>query len=158
MTCLYGLKLLKKTFRIWHDNLECLISHFQDDIAKEQLKHFSRAVITSVKQTHDVVVACCSKPRTKRPRKKDIVSGLPIKPADIMSRLTTSDDAIWFCRNCEQFDEKKENRWICCDKCGATLHLECSGLDYDDEEYFSIEIEELQFKCISCKSKRKKKN
>ena len=47
-------------------------------------------------------------------------------------------------------DDEDGNRWIVCDNCGDKYHLECSGLQYKEDEYYDIDIESEEFHCGEC--------
>ena len=65
----------------------------------------------------------------------------------------TRTEEIWTCSSCSE-DWKGEdddgNRWIVCDMCDKQYHLQCSGITYDEEDYYEIDIENELFLCEEC--------
>ena len=52
------------------------------------------------------------------------------------------------CFECEeQFVSDSDRIWIGCDHCDNWFHLECSGVDYEEGDYYDIDIESLPFRC-----------
>ncbi len=39
------------------------------------------------------------------------------------------------------------NVWIECDICEAKYHLQCSGIDYDADDYWTLDTSQLDFVC-----------
>ena len=81
--------------------------------------------------------------RAPRGRKANRVPGQVIVPEVV-------DTVIWTCDECKEDWEEDENRWIVCDLCDRAFHLQCSGLQYLPKNYYSLDIEELQFSCDTC--------
>ena len=42
------------------------------------------------------------------------------------------------------------NRWIICDKCEGKYHLQCSGIEYEEEEYDDLDLNNEIFYCDNC--------
>ena len=84
-----------------------------------------------------------SSPETKRKKKKSIDNTNSTKEGN-------SDD-MWKCKSCKEIrhgQDDDENRWIVCDACDGNYHLQCSGIYYDEEPYYEIEIENKLFLCV----------
>jgi len=63
-------------------------------------------------------------------------------------KLTFVNDKVWYCCRCGgKWKKSSEHRWICCDECDKTFHLQCSGYDYPEEDYYDVDINTIQFKC-----------
>ena len=57
----------------------------------------------------------------------------------------------WECKWCtEEWDNEDGNRWIVCDNCGDEYHLQCSGMQYKEYEYYDIDNESEEFHCDKC--------
>ena len=89
-------------------------------------------------------IAGSSKPRSK-----------PCKSRS--SKAPSKDSIIWKCASpgCEKpIDSKKDrNVWVVCDNkesCNRAYHLQCSGIDYDDDDYYYLDIERIEFMCQLC--------
>ena len=73
----------------------------------------------------------------------------------ITSYFTQNPESdVWSCNYCgEVWDDENDddgNRWIICDGCGKKYHLQCSGIQYREEEYYDVEIEGINFNCENC--------
>ena len=88
--------------------------------------------------------------------------GRKIEPGKALS----VPEITWTCGECDgNYADDEENdgdRWVVCDnrECNGAFHLQCSGLDYETEEHWDFDIDNLSFKCQTCKKskngKRKK--
>ena len=66
-------------------------------------------------------------------------------------------DTEWLtnnCWECEQEDGESDDdrdddsdRWVGCDTCEKWYHLQCSGLQYPDDEYYTLDLEKITFEC-----------
>ena len=86
-----------------------------------------------------------SSPETKRKKKKSNDNTNSTKEGN-------SDD-MWKCKSCKEIwhgQDDEENRWIVCDACDGKYHLQCSGIYYEEEQYYEIEIENKLFLCEEC--------
>ena len=75
-------------------------------------------------------------------RNSDEVGGNQEEAAD--------DGEVWRCRSCNELwevDDDDGNRWIVCDGCNEKYDLQCRGIDYVEENYYSIDIETDSFDC-----------
>ena len=77
-----------------------------------------------------------------------------------VSRKTTSltvsssliQDKEWICASCEEaWKENGDNRWIVCDAYDKQFHLQCSGIVYKTQQYYSLDIESINFLCADYK-------
>ena len=88
----------------------------------------------------------------KRPKRgKKIQPGKAICPPDI----------IWCCNFCKNdYDEDEGDRWIVCDNnmCNLAFHLQCSGLDYEKDSYWDLDLDNLPFLCDTCQTSTRKKS
>ena len=52
----------------------------------------------------------------------------------------------WFC---EQEDGERDDGdiWIGCDHCDKWYHLQCSGIEYIEEEYYTLDVSSIEFDC-----------
>ena len=72
-------------------------------------------------------------------------------------------DITWTCEECQgDYADDEENdgdRWLVCDnrKCNLAFHLQCSGLDYEENEYWDLDIDNLPFLCKACQGSKKSK-
>ena len=73
------------------------------------------------------------------------------RPAN--SSETTDVDEVWECQYCggTTDDDDCGIRWLACDSCDDKFHLQCSGKQYEEEEYDTIDLENEPFCCTSCK-------
>ena len=61
------------------------------------------------------------------------------------------NDDIWLCHHCKEvWDYEDDNRWIVCDICNEKYHLQCSGLQYEANEYYEKDLEDVDFYCDEC--------
>ena len=66
-------------------------------------------------------------------------------------KALSSDEEIWICGSCkEEYVAVDDNRWIVCDQCDTPYHLQCSGFDYETEEYYDVNIRAMPFICAAC--------
>ena len=78
-------------------------------------------------------------------RNSDEVGGNQKEAAD--------DGEVSRCQSCNELWEGHDddgNRCIVCDGCNEKYHLQCSGIDYIEEDYYSIDIETDSFYCEAC--------
>ena len=47
-------------------------------------------------------------------------------------------------------DDEDGHRWIVQDNCGDKYHLQYSGLQYKEDEYYDIDIKSEEFHCGEC--------
>ena len=106
--------------------------------------------------------------RNPNRRGKKIVPGTPITLADISNSSATSTpvhelnqpsssssfnalassrgaDDQWICFECAEIWEEGDDRWIVCDNCGKQYHLQCSGVQYLENQYYDLDIEAMNF-------------
>ena len=55
-------------------------------------------------------------------------------------------DEQWICSECNEPWEG-DDRWIVCNNCAKQYHLQCSGIQYARNEYYSLNIEKLDCFC-----------
>lgn len=63
-------------------------------------------------------------------------------------------DEVWECQFAKCKNKKyvkDDNRWIVCDKCDSTFHLQCSGVQYRKRDYDIVDIKNMEFHCDNCK-------
>ena len=71
------------------------------------------------------------------------------KESDVME---VEEEDIWECEWCgEDWNDNDDNRWILCDVCDERFHLQCSGIQYKEKEYYDIDIDNVTFHCETCK-------
>ena len=66
---------------------------------------------------------------------------------------------VWKCASlgcnmdCKVWKKKDNNRWIVCDNkmCSKAFHLQCASIDYDDDDYYYLDVENLPFLCEDCR-------
>ena len=70
------------------------------------------------------------------------------------SEVTNED--VWTC-NCFKArwlgEDHDGNRWIVCDICSKKYHLQCFDIDYAEEQYYNIDIENDMFFCEELQSR-----
>ena len=89
--------------------------------------------------------------RKRRKRGRKIEPGKAVVPPEV----------CWCCDFCkEMFDEDDPNMWVVCDEstCNLAFHLQCSGIDYEEHEYWEVDLENLAFLCDTCEAKERRKN
>lgn len=63
-----------------------------------------------------------------------------------------NDEDEWVCDYCAvRWDEEGTDRWVVCDVCDGKYHLQCSGIDYIQEDYYDINLIQYRFLCDSCR-------
>ena len=65
----------------------------------------------------------------------------------------TNNEEIWACSSCNGEWKGKDddgNRWIVCNMCDKQYHLQCSGITYDEEDFYKTDIENELFICGEC--------
>jgi hypothetical protein len=102
------------------------------------------AVLTE--SCYDLLREHCKQPvKIKRKPRGKKVTSIPGKI------IETESDITWTCRHCnKKWKEDDGSRWIICDICDAAYHLECSGVQYETEEYDEFDIEAITFSCDLC--------
>ena len=89
-----------------------------------------------------------SKRKVVRKRGRKIIPGKAII-SDVIG--STSLENTWVCDHCKkEWVEDDDNRWILCDICDRAFHFHCSGLRYQKNRYYDIDIESLDFCCDHC--------
>ena len=77
---------------------------------------------------------------------------LPQKNANVALIVSVSENnEEWFCGQCDQAWDAGDDCWIACDRCDKPFHLQCSGVSYTTRDYYSLNIERMDFKCDFCK-------
>ena len=69
------------------------------------------------------------------------------------SQVNNEDEDVWRCNYCKARwlgEDDDGNRWIVCDICSKKYHLQCSGIDYAEDQYYDIDIENEMFFCEEC--------
>ena len=61
------------------------------------------------------------------------------------TKTAAASDEQWICSECNEPGEEGDDRWIVCDNCAKQYHLQCSGIQYARNEYYSLNIEEMDF-------------
>uniref|UniRef100_A0A7M5X010 PHD-type domain-containing protein n=1 Tax=Clytia hemisphaerica TaxID=252671 RepID=A0A7M5X010_9CNID len=62
----------------------------------------------------------------------------------------TDEEVETYCGHCfGEYIAGKYN-WIACDNCDEWYHLQCSGYPYEDEDYWQIELDGVEFVCHLC--------
>ena len=70
-----------------------------------------------------------------------------------IQKEAADDGEVWRFQSCNDLwegDDDDGNRWIVCDGCNEKYHLQFSGIDYVEEDYYSIDIETDSFYCEAC--------
>lgn len=84
--------------------------------------------------------------RKDAPSKKKAKKKCPDK-----STIENAED--WFCYGCAEEwvgEDDDGNRWITCDGCSDNYHLQCSGIEYREEEYYDIDLDNRDYFCVNC--------
>ena len=78
--------------------------------------------------------------------------GRKITPGKRVVNLKKKATEIWNCCSCSfPWEEEGDDRWIQCDYCDSWYHLQCAtGIKYSAKEYNDLDIEKLDFVCVSC--------
>ena len=81
--------------------------------------------------------------------KNSVLEEVLDKELDVME---VEEEDIWECEWCGQdWNDNDGNRWILCDVCDKRFHLQCFGIQYKEEEYYDIDIDNVTFHCETCK-------
>ena len=59
-----------------------------------------------------------------------------------------NNEDVWRCKYCKARwlgEDDDGNRWIICNICSKKYYLQCSGIDYGEEQYYDIDIENNMF-------------
>ena len=91
-------------------------------------------------------------------RGRKIVPGKPILSLPGTSSESASAAAQdsgageqWICNTCKaSWEAEGDDRWIVCDVCSRQYHLQCSGVEYETENYYTFDIEGFFFECDEC--------
>ena len=82
---------------------------------------------------------------TRKYRGKKVIPGKPVDANQLEKEVN------WVCQFCDQpWDQDDDSRWIVCDICDTAFHLECCGLKYKRNQYYEIDIANLDFACDDC--------
>jgi len=55
------------------------------------------------------------------------------------------------CRNENETDDRRGDRWIQCEDCKRWFHLQCSGVDYQKRDYYTFDVKGVvDFECTYC--------
>ena len=74
------------------------------------------------------------------------------KTASLTVSFSLIQDEEWICASCEKaWEENGDDKWIVCDACDKQFHLQCSGIVYRTQQYYSLDIESMNFLCADCK-------
>jgi hypothetical protein len=72
------------------------------------------------------------------------------KPRKRLLKSRPPKQVCWSCSACDKNAAFKISRWITCDVCGDKYHLHCSGVDYEKENYWTLDVDVLIFNCQNC--------
>jgi len=97
-----------------------------------------------------------------RGKKVKTIPGKPVGgtgAAGTTSRPATDDldstSDVWICEYSpcrKEWVKGDDNRWIVCDNCDRTYHLQCSGIQYKQKKYYDVDIKNMRFWCEECDS------
>ena len=90
----------------------------------------------------------CAAPNTARRarRGRKITHGKRIVTLQERSEADeSSGSSCWACK--DQFCEEGDDNWIQCDNCDKWYHFQCSGLDYREEDYYTMDLSAMAFSC-----------
>ena len=74
----------------------------------------------------------------------------------IVTLNQNKSDVDWVRTNCwaceeedgdRDDDDRCDDRWLGCDICEKWYHLQCSGFEYDDDDYFKLDLRSIKFEC-----------
>ena len=68
----------------------------------------------------------------------------PVAVNRVVVNSEVNNEDVWRCNYCKASwlgEDDDGNRWIVCDICSKKYHLQCSGIDYAEEQYYDIDIE-----------------
>lgn len=89
---------------------------------------------------------------TKSPRKTRGPKIVPGKAIDISEVIgDDTEEKVWKCSHCTDLWMEDDNRWILCDICDTAFHLQCSGIQYNREDYYDLNLKNMDFSCDNCK-------
>ena len=71
----------------------------------------------------------------------------PVNNTTVNTVNDTHSEVTWVCAECFVGWEDDGDRWIVCDKCDKSYHLQCSGVQYRTKDYYDIDIESMYFDC-----------
>lgn len=84
-----------------------------------------------------------------RTRGRKITHGKRI--VSVVGDCSLPESAETHCSRCNGvYAEDGDDNWIQCDKCDKWYHYQCSGLQYDEEDYDELELEDADFVCSVC--------
>ena len=64
---------------------------------------------------------------------------------------SASNDAEWICAKCSApWQDDGDDKWIVCDRCDKPYHLQCCGIQYRRQDYYTVDIEHMPFTCDAC--------
>ena len=115
------------------------------------LKRLSKAKVLGRPLATEALTECLTDlledrcgPPTNPSRKR----GKQIKHAPGKRILVQEDWRKNHCFRCNgQFEANSSRVWVGCDHCQNWFHLECSGLEYEEDDYHDLDIEALEFQC-----------
>ena len=138
----------------------------KDDGGLNTSEILSESVINILKEHCGVGVTV--DPSLKRRRGPKVPAGkritnLPVKENQLPSTSKASSSKskgssskrkaadVWICNVCgDEWDDEEGDRWIFCDLCDERFHLQCCGLDYEEEDYCDLDISVITFLCNKC--------
>ena len=83
-------------------------------------------------------------------KKKKKLSPVKTKAANYIHE-SEDEEEEWRCYHCKEvWDENGDDRWVVCDISNPKFHLQCSGISYDIEQYWDINLELTYFECEIC--------
>ena len=74
----------------------------------------------------------------------------PIGSTASATAAGTASDEQWTCLECHKAWEEGDDQWIVCDNCAKQYHLQCSGIQYATNQFYSLNIQEMNFFCDDC--------
>ena len=72
-------------------------------------------------------------------------SNQPLQCPESSTKTAAASYEQWICSECNEPWEEGDDRWIVCGNCAKQYHLQCSGIQYAKIEYYSLNIEEMNF-------------
>jgi len=72
-------------------------------------------------------------------------------PSTSTPSIRDDDGELWICKECDmEWDDNSADRWIVCNLCGEKFHLQCSGLKYLKPQYWTLNLNKVDFECSEC--------
>ena len=116
----------------------------------KQKKSMNRKCGRKIKSGEQIVNLENQQPCRLDIKKKKKISPVKTKAANYIKE-DEDEEEEWRCYDCKEiWGENEDDKWVVCNICSLKFHLKCSGISYNIEQYWYINLKLTYFECENC--------